>query len=78
MPRGGNQHTDPETVETFGLDPAGVEATCFLCGERVVHPAVYWNGLNGDGMMYLHRECAGDLARGLLRDVAELEQSNPD
>lgn len=64
---------DPATVEAFGLDPAGVEARCFHCGERVEHPAVVWHGLVGE-TIYLHPVCASDLSDGLLRDVKELHE----
>jgi hypothetical protein len=75
--RGDSTH-DSATIDAFGLDPAGVEARCFRCGELVVHPAIYWHGLSGDEPMYLHGRCAAALVRGLLRDVAELERIHPD
>ncbi len=71
LPRDGNEVNDRETVEALGLDPAGVEARCFMCGERVAHPAVLWFGMVGDPM-YLHAACAADLARGLRADVRRL------
>lgn len=71
VPRGGNGKTDALSVEVLGLDPAGVEARCFSCGDRVEHPAVVWHGMVGEPV-YLHGGCAADLARGLLVDVTRL------
>lgn len=64
----GDGRHDPATVEALGLDPAGVEARCYHCGDRVEHPAILWMGLVGD-TLYLHIACAADFARGLLLDV---------
>lgn len=71
VPRGGDERHDPATVDVLGLDPAGVEAMCYGCGDRVEHPAVLWHGMVGEPM-YLHGACARELARGLLLDVARL------
>lgn len=71
VPRRGDAKHDPYTVEVLGLDPAGVEARCLMCGDRVEHPAVLWHGMVGDPV-YLHSGCAEDLARGLLLDVDRL------
>jgi hypothetical protein len=65
-----------EALDHFGLDPAGVEAQCFCCFERVVHPAIYWVGL--EGTIYLHRHCALQLARGLTRDAIRLRPGDAD
>ncbi|HYC32372.1 MAG TPA: hypothetical protein VEB59_08810 [Gemmatimonadales bacterium] len=77
VPRGGDERTEARTVEALGLDPAGVEAHCFRCGDRVVHPAVLWFGMVGDPL-YLHGACAADLARGLHLDVLRLRSLGPE
>lgn len=59
-----------ECIEACGLDPAGVEARCFRCGERVVHPAVYWAGWSDT--IYLHGACAERLAVALAHDAVEV------
>jgi hypothetical protein len=74
--RDGDPRHDPATVAALGLDPAGVEARCFGCGDRVEHPAVLWHGMVGEPV-YLHPVCAADLARGLLLDVERLSGDVP-
>lgn len=57
-------------VDAFGLDPAGVEARCFDCGEWVLHPAVLWSGWSDT--IYFHGACAERLAVALAHDGVAL------
>lgn len=47
------------------------DAECFVCGDRIVFPAVAWSGFRNPepGHIVMHHRCAGKLAAALLEDV---------
>ena len=44
---------------------------CFNSGEKLTTPYIYWQGATAN--LSLHAKCAGDLAKGLLKDVGGIE-----
>lgn len=61
-----------------GMD---VNDLCFLCGEKLTFPYVYWNGSHGDikGQakgISLHAGCARHLAVAITKDAVRIETSN--
>jgi hypothetical protein len=62
---------DPTRIATSGLVITADEQRCFFCGEATTDPCVMWSGFSDD--VFLHPECAVELAMRLLRDVRALE-----
>ena len=70
------QLTDHDGVPMLGVH--GFEdspVNCFICGERLTVPFVFWAGCSRIG---LHSGCAFHLANGLLRDVNEMTIGKPE
>lgn len=59
--------------DSQGIVFTAIAQTCFLCGQALSDPAVYWMGATGE--IYLHPGCGTDLLVRLARDVHEI--TNP-
>lgn len=55
-----------------GIAHSAVGMTCFLCGESLHDPAVFWMGVTGE--LYLHPACVLDLFVCLCRDLHEIRK----
>jgi hypothetical protein len=54
-----------------GVAFTAVGRACFLCGQDLSDPAVYWMGATGD--LYLHPDCVTKLFVVLARDLHEIQ-----
>lgn len=53
-----------------GVEMVDLEDDCFVCGQKLTLPFVYWDGsLRG---LSFHGNCAARLAGGLARDAQEI------
>jgi hypothetical protein len=53
-----------------GIAHTAVGRECFLCGDTLHDPAVFWMGTTSE--IYLHADCVLDLAIRTFRDVHEI------
>ena len=57
--------------DTQGIAHTATGQPCFLCGEALHDPAVFWAGMTAE--IYLHPACVVELAVALFRDLSELK-----
>jgi hypothetical protein len=56
-----------------------IDDDCFVCGEKLTLPYVYWHGSGGDNKgksISLHHQCARHLAKGITQDADAITNSS--
>jgi hypothetical protein len=59
-------------------DAMDVQDDCFVCGNKLGFPYIYWHGSGDDRCakgISLHPACAVSFSKGILRDAAEIANS---
>jgi hypothetical protein len=72
-----------EDDKDWSLWGANIPDRCFLCGDELSFPLVYWSGCNGSHgnenelQIWLHPICAASLGKGLIvnSETVCMEQS---